>query len=274
MSGKNPAFQFYPNDYIRDLSPHSNEIGGAWTMIFSHLWYAKNKGTSTKTLEQWSKLLGEKRAKTFKIISYLQSNEIATVEPKPLQNNLTFKITITSRRMVRDEKQREYEREKKKRQRECPQNVPPDVPDLSLKCPPPSSDLQSSTSSSLKNKKKNTKKKKVELTAQQQERFELFWKLWPKKKSKGDAEKAWATIEPDDMLLAKILAKIKEGDNSLDWAPDENGKRWILHPATWLNAKGWEDEYTPLQENQQLQKPKFLLPSQKAKLEGQGHEGT
>jgi len=39
--------------------------------------------------------------------------------------------------------------------------------------------------------------------------------------------------------LTIILTAIKQSKNSADWQK-ENGQ-YIPYPATWLNAKGWED---------------------------------
>ena len=72
--------------------------------------------------------------------------------------------------------------------------------------------------------------------------FETFWKAYPKKKSRGQAEKVWLKINPDEQLLAKMIAIIERAKKSEEWIK-EKGK-YIPHPATWLNAKGWEDEET------------------------------
>lgn len=70
--------------------------------------------------------------------------------------------------------------------------------------------------------------------------FDLFWMSYPKKKSKGQAEKAWSKINPKNGLVEKMLAKIESLRLSKDWIKD--GGQFIPYPATWLNAKGWEDE--------------------------------
>lgn len=70
--------------------------------------------------------------------------------------------------------------------------------------------------------------------------FEQFWAAYPKKKSKGQAEKAFSKINPDEQLLATMIATIERAKTSEDWIKDQG--RYIPHPATWLNAKGWEDE--------------------------------
>ena len=74
----------------------------------------------------------------------------------------------------------------------------------------------------------------------QQERFDAFWAAYPKKKSKGQAEKAWIKINPDDELLGVMLSSLERLKRSKDWLKD--GGQFIPYPATWLNAKGWEDE--------------------------------
>lgn len=72
------------------------------------------------------------------------------------------------------------------------------------------------------------------------ERFEAFYKAYPKHKSRGDAEKAWKTLKPDDALLAKIMSALDVAKKSQDWLKD--GGQFIPYPATWLRAKGWADE--------------------------------
>ncbi len=67
--------------------------------------------------------------------------------------------------------------------------------------------------------------------------FEQFWKAYPRKKSKGAAERVWAKLKPDATLLARILAAIET--NAPRWRAD---LQYAPYPATWLHAKGWEDE--------------------------------
>jgi uncharacterized protein YdaU (DUF1376 family) len=71
--------------------------------------------------------------------------------------------------------------------------------------------------------------------------FAEFWIAYPKKKNKGDAEKAWKVISPGTDLIAKIMDALLHAKQSKDWAK-ESGK-YIPYPATWLRAKGWDDEY-------------------------------
>lgn len=70
--------------------------------------------------------------------------------------------------------------------------------------------------------------------------FLKFWEMYPNKKSKGLAAKAFAKIKSAE------YPAIKDGLNaakaSSEWLKD-NGK-FIPHPASWINARGWEDERT------------------------------
>lgn len=72
--------------------------------------------------------------------------------------------------------------------------------------------------------------------------FDAFWALYPKKKSKGEAKKAWAQIKPSRETISAIMAKLPLLIASHDWTKE--GGRYIPNPATWLRAEGWEDEVT------------------------------
>ena len=73
------------------------------------------------------------------------------------------------------------------------------------------------------------------------ERFEGFWRMYPVKKSKQAAIRAWDSLHPDDQLLAVMGHALQR---QLSW---EDWKRGIgiPFPATWLNGRRWEDEETP-----------------------------
>lgn len=70
--------------------------------------------------------------------------------------------------------------------------------------------------------------------------FATFWACYPKHKSKGQAEKAFAKINPDEQLLTAMVAAVERAKTQDDWRKD-NGK-FIPYPATWLNGKGWLDD--------------------------------
>ncbi len=94
----------------------------------------------------------------------------------------------------------------------------------------------------------STKKPRKPFKSKLQESlFDCFWSEYPKKRSKGQAEKTWAKIKPSEQLLAQMLDALERAKTSHDWTKE--GGKFIPYPSTWLNAKGWEDEYTATEVN-------------------------
>jgi hypothetical protein len=79
--------------------------------------------------------------------------------------------------------------------------------------------------------------------------FELFWSHYPKKVSKGSAEKAFKKHYKSLPEIKKLIEILDAKKKSEAWTKD-NGQ-YIPHAATWLNAKGWEDEVQPVNNTQQ-----------------------
>lgn len=113
MSGKNPAFQFYPNDWMRDLEEHPLEIEGAWIRLCCKLWWSETRGKLTKTIPQWAKILRESEDKTTEILGYIEKEKIGNVF-----NGGNGYVTVMSRRIVNDEKERKLNRLRVARHRE------------------------------------------------------------------------------------------------------------------------------------------------------------
>jgi hypothetical protein len=87
---------------------------------------------------------------------------------------------------------------------------------------------------------KNTKKENLDNL------FNKFYEEYPKKKSKGNVEKWFLKNKPSEELVNKMIEKVNILKKTSDWKK-ENGK-YIPYPSTWLNAKGWEDEITNVDE--------------------------
>ena len=66
--------------------------------------------------------------------------------------------------------------------------------------------------------------------------FDKFWEAYPNKKSKPIALKAWLKHKPDINVVMKSLTIFKKCEQ---WTRDKG--RYIPHPASWLNAEGWND---------------------------------
>ncbi|MEG0878002.1 MAG: hypothetical protein RSE10_06000 [Oscillospiraceae bacterium] len=75
------------------------------------------------------------------------------------------------------------------------------------------------------------------------ESFSKFWNVYPRKKAKANAIKAFDKLKADDELLQKILVAISKQKEQADWQ-DANSK-YIPYPATWLNGHRWEDDVKP-----------------------------
>jgi len=136
--GKQPAFQFYTGDWLKDpaLQACSTATRGIWINLLANMWESNPRGEVHGTVEEIVRL-SNSTPRLFK--RFLDENirhNFAEVE----QSNGQY--IIRNRRMIREESQKIYEREKKRKQR----SVPPVVPQMSPTCPDaPSSSSSSST---------------------------------------------------------------------------------------------------------------------------------
>jgi len=89
----------------------------------------------------------------------------------------------------------------------------------------------------------NPKKKGANAGAFAAERFETFWAIFPNKKDKKKAFEAFRKLNPDDILLAKIVKAVK---SQMEWRDQmktlgEFAPGW-KYGQGWINGKRWEDE--------------------------------
>jgi hypothetical protein len=70
--------------------------------------------------------------------------------------------------------------------------------------------------------------------------FDSFWAKFPKRRNKAQAEKAWAKLRPEQALVDRIVKAVEVAARRDDWQREDG--RFVPHPATWLNARGWEDD--------------------------------
>lgn len=103
--------------------------------------------------------------------------------------------------------------------------------------PPPETMNSQKSTVSHRESPPETKPNQTNTLAQ---KFARFWEVYPKKRSKGDAEKAFKSINPPEQLLGAMIAAVERQKLSRDWQKD--GGQFIPYPATWLRAKGWENE--------------------------------
>ncbi len=225
--GKNPAFQFYPNDWSRDLEEHPLEIEGAWIRICCKLWWSETRGTIAFSLTKWARVMrvGEKKSKS--ILEYLLNQRIADGVN---QNGL---YTITCRRMIRDEYIRTIRKEagEKGGNPLLIKNRDLDKQNLVNQNQTPSSSSSSSTS------------KKKEYTPD----FLNLWDLYParngQKAGKKQALEEWDKLNPDGTLQKIILEKLTEQKKTQETAK-QNQEFFAEFPdaCRWLKHRRWEDE--------------------------------
>jgi len=71
--------------------------------------------------------------------------------------------------------------------------------------------------------------------------FDTFWLIYPNKKAKKDARKAWEKIKPNEELQQTIIAAVNEQKQSKQWI-----EGYVPYPATWLNGERWNDVTKPM----------------------------
>ncbi len=71
------------------------------------------------------------------------------------------------------------------------------------------------------------------------EGFEDFWRAYPRKEARKDAQKAWNQLQPSAAVQSAIL-------DALDWQRGlknwQESKRYIPLPASYLRGERWTDE--------------------------------
>lgn len=68
--------------------------------------------------------------------------------------------------------------------------------------------------------------------------FERFWREYPRKIARKDAEKAWSKIPLHKLVDVMNAVRL----HTLAWKQQGTEKQFIPYPATWLRGARWEDE--------------------------------
>jgi uncharacterized protein YdaU (DUF1376 family) len=143
--GKNPAFQFYPNDWLRDTITLSPEAKGGWIDLLSKMHFNDPRGKITDDYLGFSRLFGCSKSKAKNIIQELTEKQVCDHV-----TNGHEKVTLINRRMDSEEKTKLSNRYRKAKQRsqESHKKV----------TPPSSKDTSSKDPKDTSSKKKNTEK--------------------------------------------------------------------------------------------------------------------
>lgn len=119
-----------------------------------------------------------------------------------------------------------------------------DIPDFEQK----SDDISNIYNSIIyeKEKRKYKKKKEKELTPEQQQKFEIFWRIYDRKEGKSLCQQIWANLceEDVDIIIKSVPLYVR-------WKSDVKYRKM---PATYLRQRCWEDAIpTEFLDHQQTQ---------------------
>jgi len=227
---KAPAFQFYVRDWLSDpeLQSASCSSRGIWINALCYMWEARERGKLEGSVQSFARLLNctEEEFQRF-----LDESQLYHFDE--LEINLNGKVTLTNRRMQREDKKRFYhnKRQDRYRQRHII-NIGDAKSDAEM--------TPCSSSSSSKNKEYSSF-------------FLQFWKIYPKKNcSKKSAFSEWEKARknstlPDITVLLEALNKqiahkkalLEAGQFCPEWPDAER----------WIKKSRWEDEmetYDPI----------------------------
>ena len=219
--GKNPAFQFYPMDWVRDLGEQDLEVVGAWIMIICKLWWSETRGKESMSLDRWAKYLRVDNDKTQELIDIISSEHLGTVT---VANK---KITIENRRMYADFKEKELNRLRQQKYRVSHKDNEKITPLSSSSSS--SSPSESIIGKSLKVKKQTNPENKYKIQAI----MDSLDKYYHVKPGGGESAKILKTAGDIGYALTSI-------QKSLSWG-DENYLPKILRELK--NRGSWPDSF-------------------------------
>jgi len=134
--GKAPAFQWYPNDWLRDTQAATATVRGIWIDLLCAMWWSATRGTLTGTEAELCRF---GRCTPEEWGQFLEQNTRLKFADVTISDGL---VTVSNRRMVREESDRESTRCRVQRFRKRPCNA-----DVTVPSPTPVSDLRSPSTS-------------------------------------------------------------------------------------------------------------------------------
>lgn len=103
------------------------------------------------------------------------------------------------------------------------------------------------------------------------ERFDEFWKVYPRHEEKKRARDRFARIlKAGEATAAQVIAGARAYAAQMQAEGREQPK--VKHPTTWLNGACWEDDYTPPRPPADESWKKGLTPAEIAEVERRAAE--
>lgn len=254
---RRPSFQFYPADWLgnSNLRRCTHAEKGVWVDVMCLAHDSEEYGLLRWPLEEIAQavgcpvsvlqsliakgvLKGSGAGETCEPFVYVPRSGRKDGAPVTLIASRPGPVWYSSR-MVRDEYVRKHRGESSwftaegDEAGESPKHEPKQAP------MPPLSDGSSSSSlsSSLSSREGTATQAK---SGASPAGFDELWSRYPKKVGKKDALKAYSAINPDKVVLAKMLKRLQRDKASKQWVKDEG--QYIPNPSTWLNRRDWESD--------------------------------
>ena len=233
-SGKAPSIQFYYKDFMAEMEEHGPEHVGAWTLVLCKIWHENNKGSLTRTLPQFARIMHTSTTRANQFITYFSTENIATVTV------CNGKITVVNRRAKRDANLKELNRLRQERHRHKDGKLGTSNGTVTPKKHHSSSSSSSSTTIT-------TTKAKGKYT----DDFENFWRdfkgRWNpdngkhEKGGKLEASLEWKNLSSEHQKLATQMAS-------------QTGEQKTKDACRWLKYRRWEDFELPVAAQKPLKK--------------------
>lgn len=225
---KLPFMQFFPTDWIRDTRMLSPMARGCWIDAICTMWDSPERGVCHADVTGMSRMWGCTEDETFAVLE--EFKRYNTCEVEIVGTGCHAAVTLMSRRIVRDENEREQARIRKNKQRarEAESGV-------TEKSRAHHGDVTPYISEVIyqKSEKKicTPKVKNVNIS------FPAFWDAYGKKIDPGKCEKKWNSLTDEERtaIMAHIPAYVKS-------TPVIKYRR---NPMTYLNSRHWESPVIP-----------------------------
>jgi uncharacterized protein YdaU (DUF1376 family) len=214
-----PYYKAYPRDFIEGTIGMSLELKGAYRVLLDLIYM--QSGFLRDDARYISGLLGCSVRKWESIrVQLICAGKIQLEKGKITNSRARLELDSTlAQQKLNAENGAKAHKNKHLSERSLSQPEPEPEPDID-------------TNVSIKRDK--PKPKKID-----QEKFEEFWSAYPKKISKGAAQRAYekATKETSHNDIIEGLTRSVQGDHRFET------KQYTPYPATWLNEKGYLDDF-------------------------------
>lgn len=117
--GKQPAFWFYPGDWVQDTRPLSLAAKGAWIDLLCAMWRAPRRGALALSLTGYARLLGATVEQARLVLDELIALGVCDADVAALSQVTAphAPVTLVNRRMQREESQKHSGRLRSRRYR-------------------------------------------------------------------------------------------------------------------------------------------------------------